>query len=391
MAFQFWRRQKPRKRDNTTTALWAVSEDIRQVGYTPLSSSPEVVTACRKIADVISSMTIYLMANTDNGDIRIQNELSRKIDISPSRYMTRKTWMESIVMTMLLYGNGNAVVRPHTHNGILTDLELIPAGQFQFHPELDGYSISICGVRYDPDDLLHFVYSPDRNYPWKGRGMRAPLRDIVKNLAQARETTNAFMSSKWKPSVIVKVDALTDEFSSKEGRSKLLDEYIETAEAGEPWLIPAEAFSVEQVRPLSLSDLAINDAVELDRRMVASILGVPPFVLGVGEYSESAWNAFVSNTVQPIARGIEQELTRKLILSDRMYLRFNIQSLMDYDLKTIASVYGDLSDRGFVTGNEVRDRIGMSPRAELDELRVLENYIPAYMTGMQKKLKDGDT
>ena len=59
---------------------------------------------------------------------------------------------------------------------------------------------------------------------------------------------------------------------------------------------------------------------------------------------------------------------------------------MDYDLQTLADVYGKLSDRGFVTGNEVRDRIGMSPKDGLDELRVLENYIPYEMAGLQKKL-----
>ena len=61
-------------------------------------------------------------------------------------------------------------------------------------------------------------------------------------------------------------------------------------------------------------------------------------------------------------------------------------SLYDFDLKTIAEVYGTLSDRGFVTGNEVRDRIGMSPRDGLDELRILENYIPYDMSAFQKKL-----
>jgi hypothetical protein len=83
---------------------------------------------------------------------------------------------------------------------------------------------------------------------------------------------------------------------------------------------------------------------------------------------------------------LEQEMTKKLILSPKWYWKFNILSLYDYDLNTIADIYCKLSDRGFVDGNETRDRIGLSPREGLDELRVLENYIPTDMSGQQKKL-----
>ena len=63
---------------------------------------------------------------------------------------------------------------------------------------------------------------------------------------------------------------------------------------------------------------------------------------------------------------------------------------MDWDLKTIADVFGSLSDRGFVNGNEVRDRIGYNPVDGLDEYRVLENYIGIDYTNKQKKLLQED-
>ena len=138
-------------------------------------------------------------------------------------------------------------------------------------------------------------------------------------------------------------------------------------------------------------DSAIADTVNIDKRTVAAILGVPPFVLGVGEYDKQAWNSFINNTIKPIATSIQQEMTKKLIISERMYLRFNVLSLMDWDIQTIYSVFGGLSDKGIVTGNEVRDRLGMSPLEGLDDLRILENYIPASMIGDQKKLiQEGD-
>lgn len=356
-------------------------------GYTSMDQNPEVLTACRKIADLISSMTIHLMANGENGDERIINELSRKLDIDPNQYMTRKTWMDIIVMNMLLYGKGNSVVRVHTQNGLLGDLEPISPMRIGWQTDGYGYRILIDGVPNDPNaDLLHFVQNPDPNYPWLGRGLTCSIKDVANNIKQARATEKGFMESKWKPSVIVKVDSLIDEFSSPEGRQKLLESYVESSKVGDPWLIPAEQFQVEQIRPLSLADLAINDTVEIDKRTIAAMLGVPAFVLGVGEYNKEAWNNFINNTIRPIAKEIEQELTRKLILSPKWYLKFNIWSLMNWDIQTIASVFGELRKQGVVTGNEVRDRVGMSPKEGLDELVMLENYIPTDKLGDQKKL-----
>ena len=212
------------------------------------------------------------------------------------------------------------------------------------------------------------------------------LKDVANSLAQANVTKQGFMKSEWKPSLVVKVDALADEFSSKDGRAKLLDDYITTNGAGQPWIIPADAISIDQVRPLSLNDLAIESTVTLDKKTVAAILGVPPYLMGVGEFKREEWDAFINNTIRPICREIEQEMTRKLIISEKWYLMFNIASLYSYDLQTTASVYQGLMEHGIVTGNEVREKIGMEPRDGLEKLLVLENYIPVEKSGDQKKI-----
>ena len=371
-----------------SVALWLNDGDICCPGYTRLSDCPEIQTACLRIAELIASMTIYLMSNTDEGDIRIQNELSRMIDIHPNRNMTRSQWMTAIVMNLLLYGSGNSVVVPHTHLGILQSLEPIAASRVQLNPvgaSYRDYQILIDGIPRDPADVLHFVYNPDPLYLWKGRGCTVTLRDIANNLKQAQKTANAFMSSEFKPSLIVKVDALDENFKSPEGRAKLMQEYVSPAVAGAPWIIPAEAFQVEQIKPLSLNDLAIKDTVELDKRTVAAVIGVPAFLLGVGSYNKDEWNNFVSTRIRTITQGIQQELTRGLILSDKWYLAMNYWSLQDYDLKSTSDILLAGSDRGYVNGDEWRDRMHMPP-AGLKEYRILENYIPSDMAGMQKKL-----
>lgn len=359
-------------------------------GYTNLAHNPEICAGVDTIARLVGSMTIHLMENTDAGDIRVNNQLSRKIDIEPNRYMTRSNFIHWIVKTLFLGGNGNAVVWPETRDGILQDLHPIPPGMVSFIPDGWGYRILINGEEYDPAQLLHFVLNPDENQPWRGAGYRVALADVAHNLKQAAATEKGFMESKWKPSVIVKVDALTEEFANKKGRRRLLDEYIDTNSAGEPWLIPAEQFEVSQVKPLSLADLAIADVIQLDKRTVASILGIPPFVLGIGEFNRDAWNNFINAKLMPIAQMIQQVLTRGLLYKPQWYFRFNPRSLYNYDLKDLAAIADDQYVRGIMDGNEVRDWIGLPPREGLDELIILENYIPRGLIGEQSKLNGGE-
>lgn len=383
----------PKVRSSPGIALWLGKDEIFCPGYIRLCDSPEIVSACLRIAELVGSMTIYLMSNTDAGDVRIQNELSRLIDITPCQNMTRMQWMTAIVNTLLNTGEGNSVVVPHTYDGIIKSLEPISSSRVQFVPVVNSYReyrILIDGKTYKPDDLLHFVYNPDPVYPWRGRGVTFVLKTIVDNLAQAQKTENAYMRSEWKPSIIVKVDALTEEFASPEGRQKLLDSYIKPATPGQPWMIPAEAFQVEQVKPLTLSDLAIKDTVELDKKTVASVLGVPPFLLGVGEFKRDEWNNFIQTRIRALALLIQQELTRALIVSPKWYLMLNYWSLMDYDPKSTSDIMLAGADRGYITGDEWRTRMHLPP-AGLDKFRILENYIDYDDVSKQKKLvQDGE-
>ena len=384
--------REPTGKRNTVviTTSSAFNEMIASSGYTSLDKMPEIVACVRKIAELIGSATIHLMSNTKNGDERIVNELSRLIDINPTPNMTRSAWMEWIVTTLLLHGKGNAIVQPQTRSGYLQRLEPIPAWRVSFMAEGEfDYKVYVDGIPRDPQGLLHFVYNPDKNYPWMGTGVNAPLKEIANNLHQARRTEKAFMSSEYKPSLIVKVDALTDELSTPSGRRQLLDDYVKPAEPGEPWIIPAEQFDVQQIKPLTLADLAISDTVTIDKRTIAAIMGVPAWIVGVGEYKRDEWNTFVQTKIMSIAKSIAAELTRKLITSPKWYLAFNVWSLMDYDLKTMSDVLLQGSDRGYINGDEWRDRMHMNP-AGLTEYRVLENYIPWDMAGNQKKLLQND-
>ena len=365
----------------------ACSDSLAVSGYSTLMHSPDVASAVQAIAAPVSNATIHLMKNTADGDVRVRGELGKFMDIHPYSLGTRQSFVDWIISTMLTIGDGNAYVLPVTSGGYLEDLIPMVGAHSVGSADGSSYTVRWKGNTFFPDEVLHFVYRTDLSYPWRGRGVRIQLREVLQNLRQSAATTNSFLSDKWKPSVIVKVDAIADEFAGPKGRRKLLDEYIAGQAVGEPWVIPSDLMDVITVKPLSLSDLAINDSVVLDKRAVAAAFAVPPFLLGVGEYNQDSYNNFIRRTVIPVATGIAQELTKKLLVSPEMYFKFNTRKLYAYDYETLAKIGDDQYVRGIMTGNEVRDWLDMSPKKGLNELVMLENYIPAGMIGQQKKLE----
>lgn len=378
-----------------SSAAWLLTDAAYDTlcvsGYTRLSENPEVLMAVNKLAGLIGSMTIRLMTNSKDGDVRIKNALSRKLDIEPNRYMTRMTLMSWIVRTLLLYGDGNAVVLPKTSRGYLEDL--IPIAPSRVSIISDGgygYRIWIDGQEHDPGQLLHFTLNPDPAQPWRGTGLRVALKDVTANLKQAAATKKGFLEDKWKPSVIIKTESWAEEIRTPEGRANFM-RGLSTDKPGQPIIIPAELMDVVQVKPLTLNDLAINDSVTLDKRTVASVVGVPPYVVGAGAFNREEWNASINNTVLPLVRGIEQELTKKLLISEDMFWRMNPWALYAYDVQTLARIGMDMAARGLMLGNEVRDWLGLEPKDGLNVLKILENFINLDRIDDQLKLNQKET
>ena len=354
--------------------------------YRPMSACPEVQACVNVYADMVASMSVHLMRNTEAGDVRVRNGLSRVIDITPNRWQTHQAFFSTLVRGLMLHGN--QVTLPVYRDGYLEELIPLPPSQVSFAPAVDGYRILWQGMELRPDEAPHFVLNPDPDEPWRGLGYSVGLRDAVRALRQTGATKDALMRAPTPP-LIIRVDGLNQQLQSPEGRERLARQYIDQTGSGQPWFLPAEAFEVTTVKPLTLNDLAIKTSLELDKRTVAAILGVPPYTVGIGEFHREEHNNFVATRLMVIAQIIQQEMTRKLLWADDLYWRFNNRSLLNYDIDKLVSAGAEMVDRMALRRNEWRDWIGLPPDADMDELLALENYVPADRLGDQAKLTGG--
>ena len=117
----------------------------------------------------------------------------------------------------MLYGDGNSLFHigmdPKTL--LIDDLTPLDMDGVEWKTDKDKIQVKYENRIYE---LIHFAINPNLINPRFGQGYRVYLRDIVKNLSQASKTKNDFMRSTYMPSLIIKVDSLSDKLSSDDGK-----------------------------------------------------------------------------------------------------------------------------------------------------------------------------
>lgn len=364
--------------------------EAEQLGYTRLADHPDVTACISRITGPVSAATIYQMENTESGDKRVRDELSRMVDIDPCPGLgTRTLLIDWILTTMLTDGDGEAFCLIDYGSAPWDPWRLRPMPGASVSPVGDAavgdYRVLWQGRNFSPWEVLHFRMHADPARPFRGRGIRVQAERLAQSLANTEALKNTLSRPDYKPPLAVMVNSDAD-LSSDTKREKFRQRYLDDARDGKPWILPGDLVKIEQIRPLSLADLAVKDTMELDKRSLCGIFGIPTFLLGLGMFSLQEYNLFVNSVLIPLVSGIEQELTAKL-LSDRTdrYFRFSRRRLYNYDLAQLINIDCAMADRGYLTGDEVREDADRDP-AGLTDFKVLENYIPYDMSGNQKKL-----
>lgn len=147
---------------------------------------------------------------------------------------------------------------------------------------------------------------------------------------------------------------------------------------------------------MTAADMQFLQSRQFSVREICRFFGVPPsFVYDdtSNNYksAEMANVAFLSNTLNPILRQIENELDRKLHMKPGERIRFNRAELYATDLASRMAYIEKRIQTGTMTINEARVDTGMKPVEGGDSLIISANYKPINELTQDGKETDGSS
>ena len=406
---------------------------------------PEISRAIELIAGQAGQITVGLWENSEDGDIRHKNELSKIVDYAPNKLMGKQEFMTNIVIDYFI--EGNVVLIPTYHKEddryYLSNITYKP-WRYHCHAQGDGnggYSIFVDGKEFSPNDVIHLKRLRSRNNQWEGMGLREVLKDTVDSLTVSNSKMNTFMRGAIFPKMILSVDTdavpiskadrgigstnpiditnpgnakntgpvdINNSFgsfgnnqpieeikanSAKNFGENIIKRYLDMGENEDYILIPGKIAKVEQIKPTNIKDTALIEAVKSLRETISLVFGLPQDVILGGKFDDKARNAFINDTIRPFMNLYCQELTRVLLFSDNYYFKPHTKSLMSMDFDKRADSVSQLVRDGIITNNEAREELGYSKvdDEDADKLRQLENYVELDGTRRRRRyLERGD-
>lgn len=346
------------------------------------------VYACiQLISGAMASLPLPIYERTTTGRQRVDHPLWWLLNEQPLPRCSASTFWRYMMTSKLLHGDGFALIKrksafspeivsitpwhPLAVNVYLNGDRLA----YQFINYIGGQGIE--SQMYDQDDVLHFT-----GVGFNGLRSVSPLRHALRNAAgialAADKYSAEFFSASAKPEIVIKTEMAKLSGDQKE---LIIDAWksIQQGDRTRPGVLGAG---------MSLQELTINaeEAQLLQSRMfqiedIARIYGVPPFMIGHTQNTTS-WGSgveqmgigFVKYTLSQHIVDAEQEINRKLFLTEKNFCEFNTAGLERGDIKTRNESYriglGRAGEPAWLTVNEVRAAENLPPKEGGDVLFV---------------------
>lgn len=391
----FKKKEKPQERSYTPYGLGSL---VYNTNSSYRNDKAMLLSTVYRCVDVISDSVAQLPLEPYKVDEKgykrkyVEHPTYYLLNKEPNSNMSRFTFMKTLITSVLLDGNGYALIE-RDDKGNATKLKLIPSELVtvsRVNPLKEKIMYNVVGINQliEPVNMIHIL-----NFSYDGITGISTLQHARNTLGLASDSeahAEGFFKGGANLAGIIKVQ------SSLTPKQKL--------DIKESW---QATFSPVTGTPngvavlegnMDFQPITVNpaDAQLLETRQfnvidICRFFGVSPvkaFDLSKSSYStvEATQLAFLTDTLNPLLQKIELEFERKLYKpSERntVDVRFDTSVLLRADKASQASYYNTLFQIGVITPNEIRKALDLEPLDNGDK-----SFVQVNVTTLDKAVKD---
>ena len=312
-------------------------------------------------------MSLLQNPNPDMGQSEFMQFAIAYCSIGGNVYIWKQRTVSGKVIALWPFSDAQMqpVAGLNTSEGFVAYYEFKPGGFSSFGVGGSGASIPI-----PKEDVIHWKWMVDPQFPWKGIGaIELAAREVDKD-NEATAYIFALLKNNAVPPVVITLEE--DDDSTQEEIDAMGLKWIQKHGHGQPAFI-SNGMKVEQMG-FDLNKLAAETLSDIPESRIAANFHVPPSVAGLNvgikrsDYGDSAARkAFTEQTLMSLWRLFASEMRNGLSAEYNVPGNF----VMQFDLRRVGALQEELSkrwervtlafNRSLLTRGEAKQELGMVP------------------------------
>ena len=323
--------------------------------------------------------------------VEVLNHPLTKLWEFPNPNYSGATMLKAFAYYWICYGNVY-IGKRRSNDGRLRELYLLDSEQIAPRWPDDGsefishYELRVDGMveRIEKSDIIHFRYGLDpRNHRLGMSPLRALYEEVLADEAAIDYSRTVLTNGGTPPYILSPAPNADADYTTDAAVMKTeLRERTSGSMRGEPLILSAP-IQVQNVTGFKPSEMALEEMHDLPEERIASVLGIPPLVLGFGfddhaTYSnyktalQAAWQTYVIPTLKLFASEITRQLLPEFDYRAGEWVEFDTAEIwaLQEDEKGIAEREVLKYNAGITTLNEARESMGLDPIESGDNLKL---------------------
>ena len=344
------------------------SADVRINPDTALQST-FFLSCARIISETVSGLPLNVYRRIKGGGDQIASDvpLHRVLSFAPNGWQTKFEWLESLCMSVILWGNSYTEVRSGRY-GSVTELHNLHASRMNVERLENGrlkYTYNAPDGRlmhFTQDQIMHVRWTPEPD-GLKGMIPAEISRDAIALSRACEIYASKFWANMGRPGVVLQ----TEGSLSQEAAERLRDNWERihrgVANAYKTCVL-TNGLKVESFGATN-SESQFLDVRRFQGEEICRVLRLPVHLVqgqSGGGSLEVQGQEFVTYTLMPWLTRIEQAISRSLIYDDdTYYAKFDTRGLLRGDSNSRAAYYSTMMNLGVLSIADVRKMEGFDP------------------------------